>query len=89
MRNSPPPKDPTVALCPGTHGDPRGVNVFDERGIPVCASGEAFLGGWGFLMSEEHLYAPSQRLCVGRGADGGGDGGFSSDTMYQLNGFRT
>jgi len=31
----PPPWDPTVALCLGTYGDPRGVGVPDERDIPV------------------------------------------------------
>ena len=32
---NPPPQDPTVALCLGTCGDPMGVGVSYERGIPV------------------------------------------------------
>ena len=28
------PEDPTVALCLGTYGDPRGVGVSYERGTP-------------------------------------------------------
>ena len=38
MRTPPPPQDPTVALCPGTCGDPRGVGVSYERGTPVFIS---------------------------------------------------
>ena len=34
IRNTPP-SDPTVALCIGTSGDPRGVGVLYERGVPV------------------------------------------------------
>ena len=34
----PPPQDPTVALCLGTYGDPRGVGVSYERGTPVLAA---------------------------------------------------
>ena len=30
----PPSKDPTVALCIGRYGDPRGVGVSYERGTP-------------------------------------------------------
>ena len=29
--NSSPPKDPTVALCLGTYGDPGGVGVSSDR----------------------------------------------------------
>ena len=32
------PKDPTVALCLGTYGDPREVGVFNGRGTPVPGS---------------------------------------------------
>ena len=32
-----PPKDPTVALCLGTYGDPMGMGVFYGRGSPVPA----------------------------------------------------
>ena len=32
----PPPQDPTVALCLGTYGDPRGAGVSDERGTSVA-----------------------------------------------------
>ena len=32
---TPPPQDPTVALCLGTCGDPRGLGVSYERGTPV------------------------------------------------------
>jgi len=35
---TPPPYDPTVALCLGTFGDPRGVGVSDERGTPLTVS---------------------------------------------------
>ena len=38
----PPRKDPTVALCLGTYGDPRGVGVAYERGTRV-------LRGMGFV----------------------------------------
>ena len=37
-----PPKDPTVALCLGTYGDPRGVGVSYGRSTlanPECAAG--------------------------------------------------
>ena len=37
-QNPPPPQDPAVALCPGSYGDPRGVGVSYERGIPVIWS---------------------------------------------------
>ena len=30
--------DPTVGLCLGTYGDPRGVSVSYERGDPVACS---------------------------------------------------
>ena len=30
---------PTVALCIGTYGDPRGVGVYYERGTPVTLKG--------------------------------------------------
>jgi hypothetical protein len=33
---SPPRQDPTVALCLGTYGDPRGVDVFDEQRTSVA-----------------------------------------------------
>ena len=36
-KNPPPPQVPTVALCLGTYGDPRGVGVSYERGTPVQA----------------------------------------------------
>ena len=35
---TPPPEDPTVALCLGTCGDPRGVGVSYERGTPAGGS---------------------------------------------------
>jgi len=35
LMRTPPPQDPTVALCLGTCGDPMGVGVSYERGIPV------------------------------------------------------
>ena len=35
MRPPFPQEDPTVALCLGTYGDPRGVGVFYEQGTPV------------------------------------------------------
>ena len=35
-----PPQDPTVALCLGTYGSPRGVGVSYERGTPVCFASE-------------------------------------------------
>ena len=35
--SDPPPQDPAVALCLGTHGDPMGVGVSYARGtLPVC-----------------------------------------------------
>ena len=34
-KNPPPPQNPTVAICLGSYGDPRGVGVSDERGTPV------------------------------------------------------
>ena len=34
-KNPPPPEDPSVALCLGNFGDPRGVGVFYERGTLV------------------------------------------------------
>ena len=36
----PPPQDPTVALCLGTCGDPRGVGVCYEQGTPVKTTRE-------------------------------------------------
>ena len=34
-KNPPPPKDPTIVLCLGTCGGPRGVGVSYGRGTPV------------------------------------------------------
>ena len=34
-KNPPPPKEPTMALCLGTYGDPMGMVVSHERGTPV------------------------------------------------------
>ena len=39
IRNTPP-VGPTVALCLGTYGDPRGVSVSYEQGTPVGVSTE-------------------------------------------------
>ena len=36
---TPPPEDPTVAICPGTSGDPWGEGGSHERGTPVGYSG--------------------------------------------------
>ena len=36
---TPLPEDLTVALCPGTYGDPREVGVSHERGTPVARLG--------------------------------------------------
>ena len=38
QKNPPPPKDPTVSLCLGTYGDPRGVGVSREGDTPVPVS---------------------------------------------------
>ena len=35
------PNDPTLALCLGTYGDPRGVGVSYERGTPIHLHGVA------------------------------------------------
>ena len=37
LTRTPPPQDPTVALCLGTYGDPMGVGVSHERGTPVIS----------------------------------------------------
>ena len=37
-KKQPPPQEPTVALCRGIYGDPRGVGVSYERGTPVAPS---------------------------------------------------
>jgi len=34
-----PSQDPTVGVCPGPGGGPRGVNVFYEQGTPVARHG--------------------------------------------------
>ena len=34
-QETPPPEDPTVALCLGTYGDPLGVGVSYERSTPA------------------------------------------------------
>jgi len=36
LMSNPPPVGPTVALCLGTYGDPRGVGISYERGTPVA-----------------------------------------------------
>ena len=35
LRRTPPLHNPTVAVCPGTFGDPRGVGVYYDRGTHV------------------------------------------------------
>ena len=35
ITKTPPPEDPTVALCRGTYGGPMGVGVSYQRGTPV------------------------------------------------------
>ena len=41
-KTPPPPWDPTVVLCLGTYGDPRGVGVSYERGIPAAQPSRNF-----------------------------------------------
>ena len=36
IRNRPPPQDPTIGLCPGHYGGPRGWALSYERGTPVA-----------------------------------------------------
>ena len=43
---TPPPQDPSVALCLGIYRDPMGVGVSYERGTPVLSLGRARLGGY-------------------------------------------
>jgi len=43
-KNPPPSQDPTVALCLGNYGDPRGVGVSYERGTPVEGGSYLHLG---------------------------------------------
>ena len=50
-KTTPPPWDPTVALCLGAYGDPRGAGVSYERGTPagLGALTAGYQENWGGL----------------------------------------
>ena len=59
---TPPPYDPTVALCLGTYGDPRGGGY--ERGTPVL-TGDVLRGGQMVRVSESLTNVREDELLTG------------------------